>query len=130
MTWSKNLKGSFADIRDQLNSVASDVQATDAKSKESDAVREAHHMQAQVAVAAALAITAHAPFRAASDDEEDRDMTVSLSGSSEKDGSGEVKVSYKIGSKKLKIDRLNREIKEAERAVVNKLTKGSKKSGK
>ena len=102
MSWSKILKGSFAEIREALTSVAAEVHDADAKNKASDIVREAHHLQARVAVKAAEELTAYAPFKAADESEEDRDMVVNLAGHGDADGSGSVSVSYKIGKKKPK----------------------------
>jgi hypothetical protein len=108
MSWSKSVKGSFGEVREALTTVAAEVHDTDVKSKTSDIVRAAHHLQARVAVKAAEELTAGAPFQAASEDEEDRDLSLTLSGHGEADGSGNVSVTYKIGKQKPKDKNLSK----------------------
>jgi hypothetical protein len=103
MSWSKTIKGSFADVRNALQSVAAEVQADDVKAGASEAVREAHHMQATVAVSAAERITGAIPFQAPNPEtHEDREIQIGLSGHSSDGLSGNVGVSYTIGELKEK----------------------------
>jgi hypothetical protein len=103
MSWSKKIKGSFADVRNALQTIAAEVQADDVKGKASDAVRQAHHLQAVVAVSAAEKITANIPFQAPDPEtHEDRELELTLAGHGNEDSSGNVSVAYKIGPLKEK----------------------------
>lgn len=98
MAWSKTIKGSFQEVRDQIHNVSSAVQADDVKSAASDQAREAHHLQARIATTAVLGVTAGIPFQSPNPDtHHDRDLELTLYGSSSTDGSGNVGVSYKLG---------------------------------
>jgi hypothetical protein len=97
MSWSKTIKGSFQEVRDQLHGVAAAVQADDTKHGASEQDREAHHLQARIATTAALGLTAGIPFQSPNPDtHHDRELELTLYGSSSTDG-GNVCVGYKFG---------------------------------
>lgn len=98
MSWKKTIKGTFGEVREQIDGLAEEVRGKQGKVTESNEKSvNAHALQARIAQFAASQITAQCAG--------EENFVLNVSGEVEPDGSGSVTIEYGFGAPKKKAKR-------------------------